>query len=80
MTDSQYTTEDELAETFGITLRQARDLRVKHNWPHMRFGRFGVRYTASQVAAIEDLMTVRKSKKASSGIPGQTTGSQKRSA
>lgn len=78
MTDSAYTSEEQLADRFGITLRNARELRARHNWPHMRFGRFGIRYTASQVAAIEDLMTVRAAAKKSSGIPGQTEGSKKR--
>lgn len=81
MTDSEYTTEEQLAEKFGISERSARELRIKHSWPHMRFGRFGVRYTASQVAAIEDLMTVRKrAEKKQGGIPGQTAGSAARSA
>lgn len=79
MTDNAYTTEEALAEKFGISLRNARELRAKHGWPHMRFGRFGIRYTAFQVAAIEDLMTVkRKAEKKQGGIPGQTEGSKKR--
>lgn len=75
---AEYTSEEQLAERFGITVRNARELRLKHAWPHMRFGRFGVRYNASQVAAIEDLMTVRKDKVKASGIPGQTEASKKR--
>lgn len=80
MSAPQYVSEQDLAERFGLTLRQARDLRIKHKWPHMRFGRFGIRYTQSQVAAIEDLMTVRAKGKQGGGIPGQTSGSAARSA
>lgn len=80
MTES-YTSEEQLAEQFGITLRRARELRAKHQWPHMRFGRFGIRYTATQVSAIEDLMTVRQRQvEKAAGLPGQTEGSKKRSA
>jgi len=51
------TTEAQLAEEFGLTEEKVADLRRKHHWPHVRLGRFDIRYTDDQVADIVRLHT-----------------------
>lgn len=60
---------------------EAAELRRKHKWPHVRLGRFKVRYTEDQVAAIVAMQTTKPNKpQATPAISGQTTASRKRSA
>jgi hypothetical protein len=75
------TTETELADTFGLTVEKVGELRRRHNWPHVRLGRFDVRYTDEQVAAIVALETVKpKAAKSAANLSGQTSRSARRSA
>lgn len=74
------TTEADLAEGFGLTPEKVAELRRRHKWPHVRLGRFDVRYTDEQVAAIIAQETVKPQKAAVSGISGQTSRSARRSA
>lgn len=45
-------TEHDLAELLTIEPAKAAELRRRNNWPHVRLGRFDVRYTDSQVEQI----------------------------
>lgn len=75
------TTESALAEDFGLAVEKVAELRRRHKWPHVRLGRFDVRYTDEQVAAIVALETVRpKAAKSSPSVAGQTARSARRSA
>ena len=71
------TTEADLAEDFGLTPEKAAELRRHHQWPHVRLGRFDVRYTDEQVAAIVDMETVKTSAPKPVGLAGQTSRSAK---
>lgn len=44
----------ELAERFGITVAKLHELRKRHHWPHVKLGRFEVRFTEDQVEQIVD--------------------------
>lgn len=73
------TTEPELAEQFGLTLKRLRELRRQHNWPHVRLGRFDVRYTDAQVEQIVAMHSEAPKRPASTPrVPGQTTRSAAR--
>lgn len=74
------TTEADLAEGFGLTAEKIAELRRRHKWPHVRLGRFDVRYTDEQVAAIIAQETVKPQKASVAGLAGQTTRSARRSA
>lgn len=72
------TTEAQLAADFGIDEARAAELRRKHEWPHVRLGRFDVRYTEAQVEQIIAMQSVTPTKAvASTGskISGQTARS-----
>lgn len=75
---SRLTTEAALAEDFGLTLEKIAELRRRHHWPHVRLGRFDVRYTAEQVAAIVAMETVKTAPAKATGLAGQTTRSARR--
>lgn len=45
-------TEAQLAEELAIPAERAAELRRRNNWPHVRLGRFDVRYTDSQVEQV----------------------------
>lgn len=67
----------------GLTAADVDRLRQKHKWPHVRLGRFEVRFTEAQVDAIVASHTVKPDTKAAApaaAIPGQTSRSAKRSA
>lgn len=67
------TTETQLAEQFGLDIEKASELRRRHNWPHVRLGRFDVRYTDAQVEQIVALHTsAPKSESGAATVPGQT--------
>lgn len=75
---SRLTTEAALAEDFGLTPEKVAELRRRHQWPHVRLGRFDVRYTDEQVAAIVAMQTVKPAAVKSAGISGQTPRSARR--
>lgn len=72
---SQLMTEAALAEDFGLTPGKVADLRRRHKWPHVRLGRFDVRYTPEQVAAIIAMLTVKPAANKPVGLAGQTARS-----
>lgn len=74
------TTETQLAEQFGIKPERAAELRNKHHWPHVRLGRFDVRYTEEQVRQIVDLHTERAVPQSGPAVTvsGQTSRSASR--
>lgn len=88
------TTERELAldvlrlDAGGVSVEKAVEkcakLRNEKQWPHVRFGRFDVRYTDEQVAQIVRLHsaapTVNTPAPAAAALPGQTTRSRRRAA
>lgn len=75
-------TEAELAADYlRLDVDKVAELRRKHRWAHVRLGRFEVRYTADQVAAIIAQQTRTPSKPATPPtVAGQTTRSRRRSA
>lgn len=75
-------TEAQLADDFGISREKAAELRRKRKWPHVKLGRFEVRYTQAQVAAIVAMQTAtpEKSTPVEPVIAGQTARSRRRSA
>lgn len=77
------TTEPQLAEQFGLTVEKVAELRRRHRWPHVRLGRFDIRYTDAQVeqiVAMHSEAPKRTSAIKGGGIPGQTARSAARSA
>lgn len=46
------TTDQQLAEEFGVSVERLHELRRRHHWPHVRLGRFDVRFTDAQVEQI----------------------------
>lgn len=72
------TTEAALAEDFGLTPERVAELRRRHQWPHVRLGRFDVRYTDEQVAAIVAQESVKIAPAKPVGLAGQTAKSAKR--
>lgn len=72
-------TEAALAADFDLPVGKVAELRRRHRWPHVRFGRSDVRYTVEQVAAIVAMQTVEtKPAKPVIGLPGQTSRSARR--
>lgn len=77
------TTDAQLAEQFGLDLKKFTELRRKHQWPHVRLGRFDIRFTDDQVAQIVEMHSATQKKTAApqtAALPGQTTRSARRSA
>lgn len=74
------TTEADLAAEFGIPAERAAELRRAKKWPHVRLGRFDVRYTDEQVAQIVAMQSVTPKQSVKSRLPGQTPRSARRSA
>lgn len=75
---SGLTSEADLAAQFGISEAKASELRRRHNWPHVRLGRFHIRYTPEQVAAIVAMETVKPKSAKTTGLAGQTGRSARR--
>lgn len=75
-------TETELAtDVLKLDAEKVAQLRRDHKWPHVRLGRFDVRYTDEQVAAIVAMQTVKpKATKTAANLAGQTARSARRSA
>lgn len=42
----------DLAERFRIDVAKLHELRKRHHWPHVKLGRFEVRFTEAQVEQI----------------------------
>lgn len=89
------TTERELAldvlrlDAGGVSVEKAVEkcakLRNEKQWPHVRFGRFDVRYTDEQVAQIVRLHSAAPTVNTPAptddvALPGQTTRSRRRAA
>lgn len=55
-------TDAELAETMSITVEKLHELRKRHGWPHVRLGRFEIRFTDVQVEQIVAAQTVAPAK------------------
>lgn len=78
---SAFLTEAQLAsDILQIDVEKAARLRHKHKWPHVRLGRFDIRYTPAQVEQIAALMTVKAKAPAAEprAIKGQTAASARR--
>lgn len=46
------TTDTDLAAAFGLSVDEFHALRRKHKWPHVRMGRFHIRFTDEQIEQI----------------------------
>lgn len=77
------TTEQDLAERIlQVPVEKAAELRRRHRWPHVRIGRFDVRYTDEQVVQIVEMHTAVSEpakKTLAPVISGQTARSARRS-
>jgi hypothetical protein len=71
-------TETELANLLAINPAKVADLRRRHNWPHIRLGRFDVRYTDAQVEQVLAIESVTP--KRSDAEAALASGQSKRSA
>lgn len=54
------TTAEQLAEDFGIAVERLHELRRRHGWPCVKFGRSDFRFTDEQIAAIVAMHTVEE--------------------
>ena len=73
-------TEPELAERLLIDVEKVAKLRRAKKWPHVRLGRFDVRYTEAQVEQIIASLEVGEPPAAVvRGAFGQTAASARRS-
>lgn len=72
------TTEADLAAGWGLPTDKVAALRRKHHWPHVRLGRFDIRYTDDQVADIVRLHSERVATPSSPDL--KVTGQTARSA
>jgi hypothetical protein len=70
------TTAADLAAQFGIDEAKLHRLRVRNNWPHVKFGRNDVRFTDAQVEQIVALQSQTAKPKAK--VVGQTKRSAAR--
>lgn len=73
------TSEIQLAEQFGLAPERLADLRRKHSWPHIRLGRFDIRYTEQQVEQIIEMQSKKADPVVTPGGP-KIAGQTKRSA
>lgn len=78
MTLALITEADLAANVLGIPEDRAARLRRDKRWPHVRLGRYDIRYTEEQVAQIVAMQS-RTSERRGSGpaIAGQTSRSKK---
>jgi hypothetical protein len=72
------TTAADLAASFGIDEAKLHRLRVRNNWPCVKFGRNDVRFTDAQVEQIVGLQS--QATKPKGKVAGQTKRSAARSA
>ncbi len=66
----ELTTEEDLAADWKLSLDKIIDLRTRHKWPHVKLGRFEVRYTDEQIAAIVAANSIDTTPKPSSELAG----------
>lgn len=71
------TTDAELADQFRITLAKLHELRKRHNWPHVKLGRFEFRFTERQ---IEQIVAIQAADTATSAGLTRRSANRKRSA
>lgn len=71
-------TEEQLADLFALDVDKLRELRRRERWPHVRLGRFEIRYTADQVSAIIVSHTVTAGRRRSPEDHGLTPRSASR--
>ena len=76
------TTDAQLADQFGISTDKLHALRKQHRWPHVRLGRFDIRFTDAQVEQIVAMHseTPKKDAGVKVAVTGQTARSARRSA
>lgn len=74
--------DQDLAKQFDISVSKLHDLRKKHQWPHVRLGRFEIRFTEQQVETIVRSMSVAPTPKQQSAAreAGLTERSARRTA
>lgn len=77
---ARLTTDQELADQFGITVQKLHKLRLRNGWPCVRLGRWDIRFTAEQVDQIVRMHTEAPAGAlALAAIPGQTVRSARSS-
>lgn len=74
------TTEPDLAERWGLSMEKIIDLRTRHKWPHVKLGRFEVRYTDEQIAAIVAASSIDTTPKSSNELAGLPTPTRRSAA
>jgi hypothetical protein len=75
------TTDADLAERFGITVKKLHELRLAKGWPCVKLGRFDIRFTDAQIEQIVSMQTVAPERKAAKTVvDGQTQRSKSRKA
>ncbi|MAE64121.1 MAG: hypothetical protein CMJ18_07580 [Phycisphaeraceae bacterium] len=74
---NQLKTEEDLAEILNLDggAKRVAQLRAQQKWPHVRLGRFEVRFTDDQIAEI-----IRSRSEAGVKAPTKSTGLTSRSA
>jgi hypothetical protein len=72
------TTDTDLAAKFGITVEKLHELRKRHNWPHVRLGRFTFRFTDLQIEQIVASQTVTPAADTSSSGLSRRSASRRR--
>lgn len=75
------TRDTDLADQFGITVAKLHELRKRNGWPHVRLGRFDIRFTDQQVEQIVAAQSVEpvKSRADDAGLT-QRSAARRRSA
>ena len=73
----KYVTEAELAEHLKLPVEKVADLRKRRRWPHLRFGRWDIRYTEAQVAEVERIQTEVSKTRTPAPLLDQTTRSRR---
>jgi predicted DNA-binding transcriptional regulator AlpA len=75
---AQLLTLADVADRFGITESQARDMRLAHGWPCVHLSRKAIRFTEEQVEQII-AAHVKQSKTSPASTPPAITGQTARS-
>ncbi|WP_459982631.1 hypothetical protein [Nocardioides sp. AN3] len=68
------TREADLAAELGWTAEKIANRRRRHRWPHVRLGRFDVRYTDAQIEEIVARYVVAPPKAAPTSMVGLADG------
>lgn len=74
-------TDRELADRLSISVQKLHELRKRHDWPHVRLGRFDFRFTEEHVAQILERHQAggkRPESVATPAVTGQTARSASR--